>query len=109
MALTKTDLRDAVAEELGIKRAEETLSAADAVLIERRIEGVHEYLLGEGLVYWDIDDVPDAVREPMTMIVASRAAPAFGIQYAGGPEGTRLLRIHSAQRGSSEPVKAEYF
>jgi hypothetical protein len=109
MSLTKADLRDAVAEELGIKRAEETLSSADAVLIESRIAGVHEYLLGEGLAYWDVNDIPDAVREPLTMIVASRAAPAFGVQYAAGPEGTRLLRIHCARRGSQEPTKAEYF
>ena len=109
MALSKADLRDAVAEELGIKRAEEALSSADAALIEKRIDGTYEYLVGEDLAYWDVDDMPDAVREPMTMIVSSRAAPAFGIQYPGGPEGTRLLRVHCARRGTSQPTKAEYY
>lgn len=109
MALSKADLRDAVGEEIGIKRAEETLPAADADLIEKRIDGVHEFLMGEGLAYWDVGDIPEAVREPMTMIVGTRCAPAFGVQYDSFAGGMQLLRQHCARRKSKAAAKAEYF
>jgi hypothetical protein len=109
MALTKADLRDAVAEEIGIKRAEETLAAADADKIERVIDGLREYLLAENLCYWDGDDIPLAVQEPLVMLVGSRCGPSFGVPYDHFSDGLILLQQHCMRRSSGQPVKAEYF
>lgn len=109
MALTHDELRDAVAEEMMLKSTTVALSAEDAAFISARITRTLAWLEEEGLVFWPDGKIPEAAVEPLTMIVASRCAPGFAVQYNLGELGILTLRKLAAARKSENPTAAVYF
>lgn len=79
MTKTTAELRESVAKKLGVMSVDEELDAEDAAFIDARIEGATDFLQEVGLVWWVAGSIPNAALEPMTFIVASLAAPDFGV------------------------------
>ena len=60
MTKTHAQIRDRVAEDLGLKAADIELEDEDAAKIEARISSVTAHLREKGLIWWADDEVPDA-------------------------------------------------
>ena len=111
---TKTDLRKAVLEDLGILAGGESASAEDAALVERRIDRLHEELIDNGLVAWSLTAIPDRAMQPMTKLVAAVCWSAFhgdtGAVVAEQKAAAARARLaRQAQHVTEEPTRAVYY
>jgi len=80
MAKTQADLVLAIAENLGVVAAGQSVSAEDNIVIVRRLQPKNEELNARAICYIpDLDDIDDAFFLPFAAVMASELAAAFGI------------------------------
>lgn len=80
MPLSKPEIRDRAANELGILSLGQSLQAQDATRIEQAYNEVYDYLDGQGLAIWSIDDnVPDKLCPHVIAMVAFNCADNYGV------------------------------
>lgn len=111
---SRIDLRNTIAEDLTIKDANESLSAEDAVTLEKRIQSKLEELSVEGLVPFDLDgSIPAPYLVPLSRVICPLVAPAFGLdsqKYESLSElGMRSLRRLKAKPYFGTVAQADYF
>lgn len=81
MTYTVTQLRNRVAEDLGIKGVDQELSDEQAAKIEERYTSTHAYFTEKGLFWWPAATIPDAVFEGLVFVM--RAHCAAGVRKLG--------------------------
>lgn len=80
MAKTQAELVLAIAENLGVVAAGQSVSAEDNDVIVRRLEPKNEELNARAICYIpDLDDIDDAFFLPFAAVMAAELAGAFGI------------------------------
>lgn len=80
MARTKTDIRNAVAEELAIKIVGQSIQNKHVVKIEAKYDEVYEQLKVRGLATWtSTGSVPNDVAPYIEKLVALLCANVYGI------------------------------
>lgn len=102
---TTAQLRNRVAEDLGLKAADIDLADEDAVKIEARIASVTAFLREKGLIWWDDDQIPDAVEDGFAMMVAAMACKSFGKQNQGFEAGWEDGRAMIASIKPAETIE----
>ncbi len=77
---TRNELRNAVMYELTILDADEAPEAADAVLVNDRVQQTLEGLYEDGLIPFDLDAdaIPARFVVPLVKVIAPTLAMAFG-------------------------------
>lgn len=113
---TRTDLRDAVLVELGVKDAQEATQAVDAVLADDRCQQKLEALNEAGLVPFDFDSaIPARYFVPLVQVIADTLVAPYGMTdkaayYAQNAErGMRELYKLKAPPYFGQPSKGQYF
>lgn len=117
MANTADDLARDVGLELGIIDAVSELSADELVDLQKISRHIHAQLRVQNVCYWDEDDIPDEVYQPLKLYLASCSGKTFGksVVDAGLDEATtriarrRALAAVATPRYAGNPTKAEYF
>jgi hypothetical protein len=105
--MTRTEMIRQVLENLQIVDAINPPSAEDAEAAGRRLDQETATLREQGLMWWTADAIPDSVAQALSELVAERAAPTFGKQYASVRALARIAAVKSsAQR---EAQRGEYF
>ena len=109
---TKADLRVLMLAHLRVIRAGETPAAEIASLADLYIDGGRGLLMEEGLVWWDEDDIPDAVSIPFAHYCAGLAAVSFGkggkgYEALGAAAKTAIAALKSGE--DRETVRGDYF
>ena len=76
---TKANLRDQILEHIGIKAAEESAVAADAVVVEAAIDSAYDQLkaLPPCLAPYDIDEIPEWAQPLLRDFVEPEVKPYF--------------------------------
>lgn len=72
MTYTHAQLRNRVAEDLGIKGVDQELSDEQASKIEERITSTTAYFREKGLFWWPDNAIPDAAFEGMVFVMLAR-------------------------------------
>lgn len=114
---TRIELRTQVMAELGMDDAIEAADAAEARVVNDRIQQVLEYLNDQGLIPFDLDSdaIPAPYMQAITPIVAARLVSTYGLSQrkalieADAERGMRDLRRLKAQPYYGTPVQATYF
>lgn len=109
---TKADLRVLMLAHLRVIRAGETPAAEIASLADLYIDGGRGLLMEEGLVWWDEDDIPEAVSIPLAHYCAGMAAVSFGKGGKGyeAQGGAAKIAIAGLKSGEDrETVRGDYF
>lgn len=107
MPLSKAEIRDRAANELGILTLGQSLQAQDAQRIEQAYDEVYDYLDGQGLAIWAISDsVPDKVCPYVIAMVAFNCADGYGISQERNQRITAKFTI--AEKKIRELVLPEY-
>ena len=76
--ITKTQLRQRVAEELKVYSPDQELSADAAARIDTSIDDARALLTEERLCWWGTNAIPQHCAIPLTWIVAAYACTKFG-------------------------------
>lgn len=113
---TRTDLRNAVLQELGVVDAQGAPDEADAVLADDRCQQQLEYLYDQGLIPFDLDaDIPARFFMPLVRVIAPALIAPFGVMSrapfltAGAQGGMAALAKLKAHRYMGAVQTAEYF
>lgn len=96
--ITKTQLRQRIAEHLRVYSPDVELSADLASRIDTSIDDARAELMELGLCWWGEDAIPQSVALPMTLIVSAQACIKVGKMGQGYESGdgdgrTRLSRL----------------
>lgn len=105
---TSTDLRNAALEHIGVLAAEETATAADAVLVDRIVTNVLDSFAQDGFTI-SSSDIPNHVFEDLAAIVGSYAAPKFERPAQDITRIEARVRGKIAMKMPAEPVRTDYF
>lgn len=89
MSKTNAQLRNQVAEDLGIKAIDQELSDEGASRIENRISTVHAHYLEKGLFWWADSAIPDSVFEGLSMVICAHVCAS--VRKAGQGHEEKLL------------------
>lgn len=77
---TQAEIRDRAANDLGILRLGQSLSAENATRIEEGYAEVYAMLVDQGLAVWAIaNEVPDAIVQPVVSLVAENCLNTYGV------------------------------
>jgi len=77
---TQAEIRDRAANDLGILRLGQSLSAENATRITEAYTEVHAMLADLGLAVWAIaNEVPDAIVQPVVSLVAENCLNTYGV------------------------------
>ena len=110
---SKNDLALAVLEDLGVVAAGENPTNADAQLVIRRYNALHEMLVEKELAYWESAShtIPQSVKGPLTVVLANQCAKAFGKprDYAEETIGMNQLSAVCQRERSQLPTESLYF
>ena len=113
---TRTQLRNAVLQEIGVVDAQGAPDEADAVLADARCQQQLEYLYDQGLIPFDLDaDIPARFFVPLVAVIAPSLIAPFGVVsraqllIAGAQGGMRALAKLKAHRYMGSVQTAEYF
>lgn len=117
MATTRSSrqLAENVLSDLGLTASGESPSPADVQYIKQRYEDLLAELEDEDMVYWDPDEIPYVIFEPMTKLVGLTVGNAFGVQTMaenierGMQLFKRRIRRHTGRKSSGLPVEVEDF
>jgi hypothetical protein len=76
---TKTQLALAALQHIGVVDADGNMAAADADYVIARYEDLWEEMTDDNnLAYWERDEIPSVVFEPLIHLMGVSVAPAFG-------------------------------
>jgi hypothetical protein len=89
MSYTNAQLRNRVAEDLGVKATDQELSDEIAAKIEDRIDTVTAMYREQGLFWWADDAIPDAVVEGLTLVMCAWACAS--VRKAGQGHEEKLM------------------
>lgn len=112
MTITTAQLRERVAEHIGVKAADIELDAENAAKIDAAIDDATAFLREAALIWWVDNAIPDQCAAPMTLIVGALAAPKCrkagqGFEAGWGDGQAMLARIKPS--AATETVRADYF
>lgn len=115
MSKTQADLVLAIAENLGVVAAGQSVSAEDSEVIVRRLSPKNEELNARAICYIpDLDDIEDAFFLPLASVMAAELAGAFGIVGsqkqaldAAAIKGEAALRDVVRPRGTRQMLNIE--
>jgi len=115
MARTQAELVVAIAENLGVLAAGQSVSAEDNVVIVRRLQPKNEELNARAICFIpDLDDIEDAFFLPFAAVMAAELAGAFGIigsqkqaLDAAAVNAERTLRDVVRPRGTRQMLAVE--
>ncbi len=105
---TREDLARAALTEIRVLRGGEAPGDVRRAQSDQKYDALYGELGHHGIAFWDIDSIPVAVFDALTMLVAARLAPSFGKDYSPGDAMTRLRAV-AAKPWSGTTVTAEYF
>lgn len=116
MARTRQELAESVLRDMAVLDASETPSADDATLVKAAYDDKYEEWQDESLVYWLLDEIPNAVFLPIRDLIVNEVKGAFGQPAATPAEKMAVeealksrLRRHVARSGTGLRTEAEYF
>ena len=115
MARTRSELATSVLTELAVIGASETPSAEDATLVKNAYNDKFEQWVDEELVYWELDEIPNAIFLPIRDIIMNEVRGSFGEpmplaeRLATEDILTSRLRRHMARGTTGHRTEAEYF
>lgn len=112
MPFTHAQLRDRVAEDLGLKATDQELSDDIAQKIEERIATVTAMYREQGLFWWPTDAIPDAVVEGLSLVMCAWACA--GVRKANQGHEEKLtpgLAMIAALKPAAtlDTLRTEYF
>lgn len=105
--MTRTDLIRQVLLNLKIIDPLSNPSAEDAADAGRALDQRTAWLKERGLVWWDADDVPDAVARPLAQIAAEDCSDWFGRPYVAPKAISQIAALKSSE--DREPARATYY
>ena len=96
---------------LGILDGTETPSADQVRDVKDVYSVVYSELADKGLAYWDEDNIPSAIFDPLCRFCGSRIAPSFGLPQDVSLEkyAESEMRKHTSKTSSKLPVPGQYF
>lgn len=114
---TRTQLRNAVLQELGVVDADAAPSESDAVLANDRCQQQLEYLYDQGYIPFDLDsdEIPARFFVPLMQAIAYALVLPYGVLSrapmlgSNAASGMRALARLKAHRYMGEPVRTDYF
>lgn len=112
---TIVDLVDHILKiELQVVEVIEPIAYEDFATVEKIYLAKLEVLRDEGLVYWDIDAIPDAIFLPLAKNIAWECAIGFDVEVdqtlkIKDQPGVNQLFRHISKRTAGEPVVATYY
>ena len=116
MSRTRSELATSVLRDMGVLDASETPSADDATLVKAAYDDKYEEWQDENLVYWQLDEIPNAVFLPIRDLIVNEVKGAFGqptpsvAEKMAQEEALKMrLRRHVARSATGHRIKAEYF
>ena len=115
MARTRQELALSVMREMGALDASETPTADDVALIKAAYDDKLEQWRDDDLVYWAVDEIPNAIFLPIKDIIANEVKGSFGEpmpmaeKMAMEDALTSRLRKHMARGTTGHRTEAEYF
>lgn len=83
MTYTNTELRNRVAEDLGVKAQDQELSDEQASKIEERITSTWAHFTEKGLFWWPDGTIPTAVFDGLAKVMCARVCVAVRKQGQG--------------------------
>lgn len=122
--MNTTELRRRVLEKLTVLAAGEPVNAADAQIVQKAYERLHDILLHDELVSWiATDDIPTEYESTMVSLTAAEVVDEFYCppdlkaklliegKYGASPTSfaERQLRKLGTAAFSGEPAESEYF
>ena len=117
MATTRTrnQLATAALRHLGLVQADDSPAAVDLVYVKDRYEAVLAEMADDDMVYWDDDEIPYIVFEPLMQFLALSCAVAYGVPgTAEDIENARMtymrrIRRKTGRKSAGLSVVAEDF
>jgi hypothetical protein len=92
---------------LGVVASDETPLAQDLALAVDKVDAVHDGMISQGIVPWDLDHIPRSVSEEYVILVAIHLAPVFGKTADPAQEAAREARVRRAIMLTLAPKIAE--
>jgi len=83
MSKTNAELRDRVAEDLGVKGQDIELSDEQAQKLEGRISSTWAHFTEKGLFWWPDGTIPDSVFDGLAKVMCARACASVRKQGQG--------------------------
>lgn len=112
MTYTVAQLRNRVAEDLGIKAVDQELSDEQAQKIEERYTSTHAYFTEKGLFWWPLATIPDAVFEGLVFVMMARCCAGVRKLGQGHEEreqpGLAMIAACKAQ-GTTDTLRTLYY
>jgi hypothetical protein len=110
--ITKTQLRERVAEHLKVKAIDRPLSAEHASKIDDAIDDARAELRELGLCWWGANAIPQSCAFALKLIVSAQACIGVGKAGQGYESGdvdgrTRLAKLKPP--ADINPVRVDYF
>ncbi len=112
---TEQDLATAVLRSVGLLDALHDPDAQDKAYIIDRYHDIMAELRFEEVAYWEDNEVPKEIFEPLVELVGLTISPAFGLPaMAENIEAARRvlkgrLRRHASKPATGLPTRASYF
>lgn len=110
---TRQSLITAVLDKLNATAAGQNPDPEDVTFIDSKIDGKVAELNANDVLYWSLtDEFPDEVVDPLSILIASDNAPAYGQQSS--PEAVavataRLQALKPSTYVKNSPQQVEYF
>lgn len=115
MTKTADDIRNQAGRILKLSSEGNSLPSYFATRLTEWVTDVHAMLEEDGLAYWAVGTVPDAVAKPLATYVAARSAHEFlsgndrlEIE-ALAPAARAMLERHAVKRWNGAPNRVERF
>lgn len=115
MARTRQELATSVMQEMGLLDAMGTPTAEDANLIKKVYDDKLEHWRDEELVYWEADEIPNAIFIAIRDCMMLEVGGSFGQPSTAEEKQARedlllkRLRRHMARKPTGTRTMAEYF
>lgn len=112
MTYTTIQLRNRVAEDLGLKATDQELADDEAQKIEERIATVTAMYREQGLIWWPDNAIPDAAVDGLTLVMSAWTCAGVRKQGQGHEEKlTPGLAMISAVKAvqTVDALRTEYY
>ena len=112
---TQADLVKRVLRNLHVLVAGETPDTDDDAVIDDCIAQVQAELTENGLAYWALTDIPEAVMRGLVIMVSADAASSFMEKSAAREfeadklSGERMIRRATSMGSTAQPISQIYF
>lgn len=98
---TQQQLKNKAAKRLGILATGQALTGPQDAILQTAYNSLYDRMLRDGRVVWAKDaDIPDALLDPLSALLANKSADDFGVSDA------RYVRLQNAVRKAEREISS---